>query len=209
MTDKKDSDSIEATKLQELCNIVLHRADSERNRIINDAQNEINHWINEQEAILIAECDSISKDSVKQADETTNSLIANAKSESSSERLKLQNKYIDAASAIFQSKLEALRNRRDYKEILAGLAIEAIEELPKGQDISFRLSAADSGLGEEIAAIIRKVLPVNITFDPTPGGFSGGVIISSADGRWNVVSDWRAKTVESEDAIATRVLAAL
>jgi len=211
MTDiSKNSNSWdEEAKLRELCNLVLHRADSEHDKIIDEVRNEINQWTNEQEAMLDAECDSISKDANKRADEIVTRQIANAKSEYNRERMKLQNKYINEARSVFQSKLEALRDRRDYKEILAGLAIEAIEEIPKGQDVLFRLSAADAGLGNEIAAIIREVMPVNITFAPAPVEFNGGVMISSADGRWNVVSDWGAKAEELADAIAARVLAAL
>ena len=209
MTVKKDSDAIESAKLRELCNLVIHQADAERDKIINDARNEINLWVNEQQAMLDAECDAILKDASKRAGETASRMVADAKSECNRERIKLQNKYVDAASAIFQSKLEALRNRRDYKEILAGLAIEAIEGVPAGQDILLKLSAEDEGLGEEITAIIRKLMPVNITYDPVPGEFNGGVMISTADGHWSVVSDWRAKTEELADTIASRILSAI
>jgi len=209
--DKKDSNSsVEAVKLREMCSLVLHRADAEHDKIIGDAQNEISQWVNKQEAMLDAECSAILKDAKKRADETASRLIADAKRECSRERIKLQNKYAVEACAIFQRKLEALRDRRDYKEILAGLTFEAIEKIPDGQDVSFRLSTADAGLGQDLAAIIKGAMPeVNITFDPAPGEFNGGVMISSADGRWSVVSDWRAKTEELADTIAARILAAL
>jgi vacuolar-type H+-ATPase subunit E/Vma4 len=210
MTISKNSDSgVEAEKLKNLCNLVLHRADVEHDKIIDDARNGINLWVNEQQATLDAECDAIAKDASKRANEIEIRQITNAKSECSHERMKLQNKYVDEAYSIFQDKLEALRGRGDYKEILAGLAFEAIERFPKGQDISLRLSGADAGLGEEIAAMINRAMPVNITFDPVPGEFSGGVMILSSDGHWSIVSDWRAKTEELADTIAARVLAAL
>ena len=202
-------ESVETKKLRELCNLVLRRADAEHDDIIDDVRNEINQWTNEQEVMLDAECDSILKDANKRAEEIVIRQINNAKIESSRERIRLQNKYVNEARAIFQSKLEALRKRGDYKEILMGLAIEAIGEVPRGHDLLFRLSGADAGLGDEIAEIIREVMQVNITFSHLPGEFNGGVMISSADGRWNVISDWRAKTEELADVIATRVLAAL
>ena len=217
MTDsKKISESkAEAVKLEELCSLVLHRADAEHNKIIDDARDEINLWTKEQQILLDAECDAISTDTGKRADEISIRLVSNAKSESNRERLKLQNECVCEARALLQEKLEALREHADYKEILAGLALEAIKELPEGQDISFRLSAADTGFGKEVAAMINKALrkdtaaPVNVTFDPAPGEFNGGVMISSADGRWGIVSDWRAKADELADTIAERVLAAL
>ena len=211
MTDigKNLDPSSEASKLKELCNLVLHRADAEHDRIVDDARNEMNLWANEQRAMLDAECDAILKDANKRADEIANRQITNAKNESSRERMKLQNKYVEEARAIFQSKLKALRERADYKEILTGLALEAIEEVPKGQGISFRLSAADAGIGEDIAAMISEAAAVNVTYDPAPGEFNGGVMISSEDGHWSVVSDWSAKADELADTIAARVLAAL
>ncbi|MCL1875894.1 MAG: V-type ATP synthase subunit E family protein [Synergistaceae bacterium] len=201
--------SIEATKLRELCNLVLHRADVEHDRIIDDVRNEINDWSNEQQAILDAECDAISRDANRRADEIANRLITNAKRECSRERIKLHNEYVDDAYAIFQDKLEALHKRSDYIEILAGLAFEAIEKIPQGMDMLLRLSEADAEYGGELAGIIRDAIPVNITFDSVPGRFKGGVMILSADGRWSVTSDWQSKTEESKDEITARVLAAL
>jgi vacuolar-type H+-ATPase subunit E/Vma4 len=211
MTDKSENivTSVEATKLRELCNLVLHRADSMRDKIIDDAMSEVKQWTDEQQAILDAECDAISKDASKRADEIANRQITNAKNESRRERIKLQNKYVDEAYVIFQNKLEALRDRRDYIEILAGLAFEAIEKIPAGQDMLLRLSAADAMFGEELAGIIKKAMPVSITFDRVPGRFKGGVTVLSVDGRWSVTSDWHAKTEESKDAITAHILAAL
>jgi vacuolar-type H+-ATPase subunit E/Vma4 len=207
---KEDSQSrAEAAKLRELCNIVLKRADVERNRIINDARDEIDLWVKEQQILLEAECGTISKDAKKRADEISTRQISDAKNEINRERLKLQNKCVYEAKALFQKKLEAMRKHVDYKYILAGLALEAIEKVNKKQDILLRLSAEDVELGEEIAAIINEAAPINIIFDSTPGKFAGGVMISSADGHWSVVSDWNAKTDELADTISARVLAVL
>ena len=199
----------EAAKLKELCSLVLHRADVERDKIIDDARSEINMWIEEQQMLLDAECDAIAKDAGKRASEISTRQTADARSESNRERLKLHNKCVNEARAMFQKKLESLRGQANYKEILAGLAIEAVKGVPKEQDILFRLSAADAELGEEVAAIISKAESVNVIFDPSPGEFNGGVMVSSADGRWSVVSDWRAKTEELADTIAERILAVL
>ena len=208
--DKEDLESrAEAAKLRELCNIVMSRADVEHNRIIDETRDEIDRWIKDHQILLDAECNAISKDTKKQADEILIRQVSDAKNEISRERLKLQNKCVYEAKALFQKKLEALRKRVDYKYILAGLALEAIEKINNKQDLSFRLSFADAELGEEIAAIINEAAPINITFDFTPGEFSGGLTVFSADGRWSVVSDWNAKTDELSDAISARILAAL
>ena len=212
MTDNgiEDSESrAEATKLRELCNIVLMRADVEHNRIIDETRDEIDIWTKERQISLDAECEAISKEAKKQADEISIRQISDAKTEINRERLKLQNKCVYEAKALFQKKLEALRKQVDYKYILAGLALEAIEKVNVKQDLSLRLSLADAELGEEIVAIINEAAPINITFDSTPGDFNGGVMISSEDGRWSVVSDWNAKTDELADAISARILAAL
>jgi len=211
MTDfsKKLDSSVEESKLRELCNHVLHQADAEHDRIVDDVRKEINEWINEQQAILDAECDAILRDADKRANEIANRQITNAKRESSRERIKLLNKYIDEAYAIFQNKLEALHDRSDYIEILAGLAFEAIEKIPQGQDMLLRLSEKDVGYGEELAGIINDTMPVNITFDPVPGRFLGGVMTLSTDGHWSVTSDWLSKTEESKDKITAHMLAAL
>jgi vacuolar-type H+-ATPase subunit E/Vma4 len=211
MSDKSENYglNVEATKLRELCNLVLHRADTQRDKIIDDTMSGIKLWTDEQQAILDAECDAISKEASKRADEIANRQITNAKNESRRERIKLQNKYIDEAFVIFQNKLEALRDRSDYIEILTGLAFEAIEKIPEDQDMLLRLSAADVMYGEELAEIIKKATPVNITFDHVPGRYKGGVMVSTVDGRWSVTSDWNAKTEESKDAITAHILAAL
>ena len=209
-SDSKHYDlSDEAVKLKELCNMVLHNADAARDKIIDDVTSEITAWTDEQEAALAAECDAISKSADKQAEEITNRQVTIAKNEVRRERIKIQNKYVDEAFVIFQNSLEALRERGDYIEILTGLAFEAILKIPKGQDMLIRLSAVDAGLGEELARIIREAVSVNITFDPVPGGFKGGVMILSADGRWSITLDWHAKTEELKDVITTRILAAL
>jgi vacuolar-type H+-ATPase subunit E/Vma4 len=176
---------------------------------LNDARNEINLWRNEQQAKLDAECDTILKDAIKQADEIERSQIAKAKGKNIRELTRLCNKYVDESCEIFQHKLDTLRERSDYKEILTGLAFEAIKKIPCKQNISLKLSAADVSLGEEIAGIINDVVSINMTFDPAPGDFEGGVVISSADGRWSVISDWRTITEETTDTIASRVLATL
>ena len=218
MTDiskKNLESSTEAAKLKELCNLVLHRADVEHNVIIDDARNEINLWTEEQQILLDAECDAIAKDASKRAGEISIRQVSDARSESNRERLKLQNKCVNEGCAMFQKKLESLRGHADYKEILAGLVLEAVKEIPKGQDIVFSLSAADTGLGKDIAAIISEAIcedvktSANVIFDPAPGEFYGGVMVSTADGRWSVVSDWRAKADELADTIAERVLAVL
>ena len=212
MTDisKDDLESrAEDAKLRELCNIVLKRADVEHNRIIDEVRDEIDLWTEEQQILLDAECDTISLDAQKQANEILTRQISDAKNEVNRERMKLQNKCVYEAKALFQKKLEALRKHVDYKDILAGLALEAIEKVNEKREISFRLSAADAELGEEIAEIINEAAQIKITFDSTPGGFNGGVMISSADGYWNVISDWNAKTDESADVITSRILAAL
>jgi len=209
-SDSKNYDlSDESVKLKELCNMVLHNADTQHDKIIDDAMSEITSWTNSQEAALVAECDAISKSAAKQAEEIANRQVIIAKNDTRRERIKLHSKYVDEALVIFQNRLEALRERGDYIEILAGLAFEAILKIPKGQDMLIRLSAVDSELGEELARIIREAMLVNITFDPVPGGFKGGVMILSTGGRWSVTFDWHAKTEELKDVITTRILAAL
>lgn len=195
--------SDEAAKVKDLCEIVVHRADAECEKIISRARDETEEWARVHKEETQKKIASIISDAKKQSEGTHSRRVTEAKIDAERERLKLLSDCVEKARAIFMSKLEAFPNRADYPEILAGLVAAAAEKLPRGQKLIFKLRADDAKWGEPVEAVAK------IKFDSTPADIDGGAELSSEDGRWRVVSDWKAKTEEMADAIAKRVLAAL
>lgn len=212
MTDiesKSATEDAEALKLRNLCHLVLHNADAEHDKIISSTRDEIQSWIHTRNSETDSQAAEILADAKRRAAEISARQISNAKIDSERERLKLLASCVQKATVIFREKLEALSQRDEYPEILAGLAIEAVSAIPH-VDLCLALSERDAKFGEKVVEYVKKIMPsVKLKFDVTPANISGGVRISTHDGRWDIVSDWKAKSDELSDTIASRVLEAL
>jgi len=94
--------------------------------------------------------------------------------------------------------------------VLAGLALEAAENLPAGTEVRIQLASEDEALGEPLAARLREKRPdLSVSFDPDAAPILGGVWLSAPDGSWRSPADWREVIAEVKDALAERILSIL
>lgn len=202
----EDRDEID---LKNLCRIVRESSDEVEIKMKNDVKDELAAWLKTQNDQLDAQVTEILADAKKRANEIASRMVSSAVMENDHERLRVKVECIDKAKVLFQKKLEAFPKRGDYAEILASLAIDAIAMMPKEAKLKLTLGTADQNLKDAVLGIIRSKIgdgADRIVAGEVSNMLGGGIELRTEDGRWHIVSDWRAKTDEMADTIATKVL---
>ena len=197
-------------KLASLKNLLLKKADDERESILESARREAASKLEEQNAELERMVEQIHSEAVKRAEEIAKRQIAGAEATRAKERLRLQNSLLDEACAMLQKELTALRDRPDYPEILAGLTVSAASGIPGGSVVRLSLSGEDAHLGRALIERVSARLPgVSFELSPDPAPITGGVLLEAADGSWRAAADWHEVAAELKETLAERLLAAL
>jgi V/A-type H+-transporting ATPase subunit E len=194
-------------KISALQNIILEHANQKREALATDARKEAEQWLQKEIAKLERETNAVLADARVRAEEIHRRQILAAEKEKSTEALRQQNRLLAEALKKFQDGLVHLRDRPDYPDILAGLAVEAAKSLAREPGaLKLRLAALDAPLGDKAAAAAAEKLRVTIEFDHDPAPIIGGCWVMSADGRRQINADWQSRTQEMADVIAERLL---
>lgn len=199
---------VDTQKLGALRDLILDKAEAEAMRITQKAQQEADEWLSQELVKIDQEADLIINDARRRAEEIRRRELLAAEREVSREKLRLQNRLITQAKAVFLDELVALRSREDHWMILLGLLLEAQEALVDLKKGSLRLAAIDSPLGERIVSRSKELRPqIDMRFDPTPAPILGGLWLIDDTGNRQVNSDWQTKVVEMSDTLTERLMA--
>lgn len=197
-------------KLASLRNLLLNKADDEREAVLESARQEAAAWLEEQNIALDRMVEQIHSEAVRRAEEISRRQISGAETARTKERLRLQNILLDEAVDMLQRELIQVRNTAAYLPILAGLALEGASRLPAGSEVKIQLAQEDRSLGEPLAARLKDFRPdLTFTFDTEAAPILGGVWLSAPDGSWRVPADWREVISGMKDSLAERVLSIL
>jgi V/A-type H+-transporting ATPase subunit E len=197
-------------KITALQGIILEHANSQRSAIVAEARREAEAWLRKEITKLERETSAVMADAKQRSEEIHRRLILSAEREKATEALRQQNRFLNEAMKKFQDGLVLLRERSDYVKILSALAINAARSLKSQPPIKLRLAAADSSLGNKIAAEVNARIPgAGMIFESEPAPILGGCIVESADGRRQINADWQSRAQEVSDTLADRLLALL
>jgi V/A-type H+-transporting ATPase subunit E len=198
-------------KISALQNIILEHANQQREALASDARKEAEEWLSKEMAKLERETNSVLADARSRAEDIHRRQILAAEREKSTEALRQQNRLLGEALKKFQDGLVRLRERPDYADILAGLALEAARGLKsESGTLKLRLAPLDTALGERVASAVNAKNPkCGMLFDHEPAPVIGGCWVSSEDGRRQINADWQSRTQEMADVIADRLLSLL
>lgn len=198
---------VDTQKLGALRDLILDKAEAEVMRITQKAQREADEWLSQELVKIDQEADLIINDARRRAEEIRRRELLAAEREVSREKLRLQNRLITQAKAVFLDELVALRSREDHWMILLGLLLEAQEALVDLEKGSLRLAAIDSPLGERIVSRSKELRPqIDMRFDSTPAPILGGLWLIDDTGNRQVNSDWQTKVVEMSDTLTERLM---
>ncbi len=198
---------VDTQKLGALRDLILDKAEAEVMRITQKAQREADEWLSQELVKIDQEADLIINDARRRAEEIRRRELLAAEREVSREKLRLQNRLITQAKAVFLDELVALRSREDHWMILLGLLLEAQEALVDLEKGSLRLAAIDSPLGERIVSKSKELRPqIDMRFDSTPAPILGGLWLIDDRGNRQVNSDWQTKVVEMSDTLTERLM---
>ena len=201
---------ISTEKISVLQNIIIDRANGKRSVLLANARKEAEEWIQKETAKLERSAKLIEQDARSRSEDIRRRQVLAADREKAMEALRLQNRLLSQIQGLFQDGLIKLRERPDYPEILAGLVLQAAQQLKGGEPLHLKLAAQDSALGERVieAAAIRAP-KIKIIFDPTPVPILGGCWVLTDDQKRQVNMDWQSQTQETSDLLADRLLAVL
>lgn len=199
---------VDTQKLGALRDLILDKAEAEAMRITQKAQQEADEWLSQELVKIDQEADLIINDARRRAEEIRRRELLAAEREVSREKLRLQNRLITQAKAVFLDELVALRSREDHWMILLGLLLEAQEVLVDLEKGSLRLAAIDSPLGERIVSRSKELRPqIDMRLDSIPAPILGGLWLIDDRGNRQVNSDWQTKVVEMSDTLTERLMA--
>jgi len=199
---------VDTQKLGALRDLILDKAEAEAMRITQKAQQEADEWLSQELVKIDQETDLIINDARSRAEEIRRRELLAAEREVSREKLRLQNRLITQAKAVFLDELVALRSREDHWMILLGLLLEAQEVLVDLKKGSLRLAAIDFPLGERIVSRSKELRPqIDMRFDSTPAPILGGLWLIDDMGNRQVNSDWQTKVVEMSNTLTERLMA--
>ena len=197
-------------KIINLQNIILEHANTQRSAIASDARREAEEWLTKEKDKLEREAALIVADAKSRSEDIHRRQILSAERERSTEALRQQNRLLQQTLKKFQDELIRLRDRDDYVQILAGVALSAAKPIVDAAPLTLRLAAIDVNLGDNIASMVNEKLPAaKMTFSKEPAPIMGGCWIQTADGRRQINADWQSRTQESADILADRLLALL
>lgn len=198
---------VDTQKLGALRDLILDKAEAEVMKITQKAQREADEWLSQELVKIDQEADLIINDARRRAEEIRRRELLAAEREVSREKLRLQNRLITQAKAVFLDELVALRSREDHWMILLGLLLEAQEALVDLKKGSLRLAAIDSPLGERIVSRSKELRPqIDMRFDSAPAPILGGLWLIDDRGNRQVNSDWQTKVVEMSDTLTERLM---
>lgn len=198
---------VDTQKLGALRDLILDKAEAEVMKITQKAQREADEWLSQELVKIDQEADLIINDARRRAEEIRRRELLAAEREVSREKLRLQNRLITQAKAVFLDELVALRSREDHWMILLGLLLEAQEALVDLEKGSLRLAAIDSPLGERIVSRSKELRPqIDMRFDSAPAPILGGLWLIDDRGNRQVNSDWQTKVVEMSDTLTERLM---
>ena len=198
---------VSSNKIDALRDIILDKAGNEKEKLITNAHQEANEWLEREREKLQKETDLIIQDAYKHADDIRRRQIMSAEREKSTDTLRTQNRVFSDALSKLQDKLVQLRDSKNYINILTGMTVDAIESLKDVDDLTLRLSAVDANHAKDIIAKIKKLFPeVTLTFDKEPAPILGGCWISTLDNSRQVNLDWQNLTQEMADTLAEQLL---
>lgn len=199
---------VDTQKLGALRDLILDKAEAEAMRITQKAQQEADEWLSQELVKIDQEADLIINDARRRAEEIRRRELLAAEREISREKLRLQNRLITQAKAVFLDELVALRSREDHWMVLLGLLLEAQEAIVDLKKGSLRLAAIDFPLGERIVSRSKELRPqIDMRFDSTPAPILGGLWLIDDTGNRQVNSDWQTKVVEMSDTLTERLMA--
>jgi V/A-type H+-transporting ATPase subunit E len=195
-------------KISALQNIILEHANQQREALATDARKEAEDWLSKEMAKLERETNAVLADAKSRSEDIHRRQILSAEREKSTEALRQQNRLLGEALKKFQDGLARLRDRADYGEILAGLALEAARALSGEPGVlKLKLASLDAAFGEKVASAVTLKNPMyKMTFDHDPAPIIGGCWVTSEDGRRQINADWQSRTQEMADVIADRLL---
>lgn len=200
-------DEVSNDKINNLRDIILSRADSEKKELLAKSHQEADDWLQSETEKLGRETSLIIQDAHKRAEDIRRRQILAAERDKSTETLRLQNRIISDALEHLQDRLIQLRERADYIDILCGMCIDAASSLKESSRLKFRLSAVDAKLADKMIEKLSALDPkVEFLFDQEPAPILGGCLVLTEDNRRQVNSDWQSLTQESADTLAERLL---
>lgn len=201
---------ISTEKISALQNIIIDRADGQRSVLLANARKEAEEWVQKETDKLERSAKLIEQEAKSRSEDIRRRQILAADREKSMEALRLQNRLLSQIQGRFQDGLVKLRERPDYPEILAGLAIQAARQLKGGEPLHLRMATQDSALAERVIQAVETRAPkIRIIFDPTPAPILGGCWVLTDDQKRQVNMDWQSQTQETSDLLADRLLAVL
>lgn len=194
-------------KIDILRDMILECANSEKKSTLTQGRREADEWLAGEAEKLQHDTGLILQDARKRSEDIKRRQILSAEREKATETLRLQNRLLSDAMGRLQDKLVHLRSHADYKEILTGMCIDAIESLGTKESLSIRFSATDLSLAESVQQKLHEIYPdVSISFSADPAPILGGCWVSTADGKRQVNMDWQNITQEMADSLAERLL---
>lgn len=198
---------VSSEKISALRDIILDKADEQKQNIITNARKEAEEWLAKEEDKLARETNLIIQDAQKRAEEIRRRQIMAAERDKATDTLRLQNRILAEALGRLQDKLVHLRDREDYGDVLAGMCADAVFSLKGSSKLKLRLAAVDIPLADAIIQKLKTLDPeIEVDFDPEPAPILGGCWVTTADGHRQINSDWQSMTQEMADTLAERLL---
>lgn len=173
------------------CQAIFQRAEQEAKQIIAKAQAEAEEIRRARLAKIKAEAES----------ETT-AMLYSARLKSKNEVIRAKEKVVGKALAEAAQRMENLRSREDYREILAGLIEEGLSRV-RGKAV-LHVDPADEKLAGEIMK--EKGLEHEIRTDIQT---SGGVVVADADERVRIVNTVEERLNRAREKLRMQVSAIL
>lgn len=197
-------------KIAALQSIILEQANDQRSALASDARKEAEAWLAKEGEKLERETALVLSDAKTRAEEIHRRQLLSAEREKSTEALRQQNRLLQQAMKKFQDEMIRLRDRENYADILAGIAVSAARSLSDSAPVKLRLAAIDAPLGAKVAGAVNAKFPdAKMTFDSEPAPIIGGCWVVAADGKRQVNADWQTRTQEAGDLLADRLLSLL
>lgn len=206
-TVQKTFEPDDSSKMTALQNLILAKANTEKERLVSEARSSAADWISAELAALEKDAEAVLSDARSKAVEIRRRQLMAAERERATEGLRLQSRLLRDAMSKFRDGLVKLRDEEGYVDILTALAASAARDMSSNAPLVLKLAALDSALGEDVVARVNKKIPeAGMKFDREPVPILGGCWVESADGRRQISSDWQTIAQEASDDLASRIL---
>lgn len=197
----------DSSKITVLQNLILAKANTEKERLVSEARSSAADWITAEFAALEKDAEAVLSDARSRGAEIRRRQLMAAERERATEGLRLQSKLLRDAMSKFRDGLVKLRDEEGYADVLTALAASAARDMLSSAPLVLKLAALDSSLGDDVAARVNERFPnARMTFSREPVPILGGCWVGSADGRRQISSDWQTIAQEASDDLASRIL---